>query len=239
MLGYFVVLNVFLSPLFLMLSPLVLSFASLGDAGWISFAAGLGTFAAGLTMIAWGGPGHRRMHGMLVSALFLGGCCLVTGLRPSLITVAAGACGMGLCLTLLNSIYATIVQVKVPQRFHGRVFALNTLIAWSTLPVGFAVVAPYGTRLLNPLLVRHGALANSVGTVLGTGPGRGIGLMYLLFALTIGVITVTAMRVPALARFDDSVPDAEPDDLVGLQALRRRAEASSQQAPAHETEAMT
>jgi amino acid adenylation domain-containing protein len=234
MLGYFVVLNIFLSPLFLMISPLVLSFASLGDVGWISFAAGLGAFAAALIMIAWGGPGHRRMHGMLVSALLLGGCCLVTGVRPSLIVVAAGTCGMGLCLTLLNSIYATIVQVKVPQRFHGRVFALNTLIAWSTLPIGFAVVAPYGARLLNPLLVRHGALANSVGTVLGTGPGRGIGLMYLLFALAIGVITVTAMRVPALARFDDSVPDAEPDDLVGIQALRRRAE----QAPADKTEAM-
>ena len=85
MLLYFVVLNVFLSPLFLMLSPLVLSFAGLGDAGRIAFAAGLGAFAAGLVMVAWGGPGHRRMRGMLVSALLLGCCCLVTGLRPSLI----------------------------------------------------------------------------------------------------------------------------------------------------------
>ena len=39
MLLYFMVLNVFLSPLFLMLSPLVLSFARLGDAGRIAFAA--------------------------------------------------------------------------------------------------------------------------------------------------------------------------------------------------------
>jgi hypothetical protein len=239
MLLYFVVLNVFLSPLFLMISPLVLSFARLGDAGRIAFAAGLGAFAAGLIMVAWGGPGHRRMRGMLVSALLLGCCCLVTGLRPSLMLIAAGACGMGLCLTLLNGIYATIIQVKVPQRFHGRVFALQTLIAWSTLPVGFALVAPYAAALLNPLLTRHGPLAGTVGTVLGTGPGRGIGLMYVLFALAIGVITVTAMRVPALARFDDSVPDAMPDDLVGIQALRRRAETSSQQAHAPESEAMT
>lgn len=223
MLLYFVVLNVFLSPLFLMLSPLVLSFGSLGDAGRIAFAAGLGAFAGGLIMVAWGGPGHRRMRGVQVSALLLGGCCLVTGLRPSLILIAAGACGMGLCLTLLNGIYATIVQVKVPQRFHGRVFALHTLISWSTLPIGFAVVAPYGAELLNPLLASRGALAGTVGTVLGTGADRGIGLMYVLFALAIGAITATAMRVPALARFDDLVPDAMPDDLVGIQALRRRA----------------
>jgi len=223
MLLYFVVLNVFLSPLFLMISPLVLSFARLGDAGRIAFAVGLGAFAGGLIMVAWGGPGHRRMRGVLVSALILGCCCLITGLRASLIVIAVGAGGMGLCLTLLNGIYATIVQVKVPQRFHGRVFALNTLISWSTLPIGFAVVAPYGTALLNPLLARHGALAGSVGAVLGTGPGRGIGLMYVLFALAIGVITIIAMRVPALARFDDSVPDAMPDDLMGVEALRHRA----------------
>jgi amino acid adenylation domain-containing protein len=222
MLLYFVVLNVFLSPLFLMISPLVLSFARLGDAGRIAFAAGLGAFAGGLIMVAWGGPGHRRMRGVLVSALILGCCCLITGLHASLIVIAVGACGMGLCLTLLNGIYATIVQVKVPQRFHGRVFALNTLISWSTLPIGFAVVAPYATALLNPLLARHGALASTVGAVLGTGPGRGIGLMYVLFALAIGAITIIALRVPALARFDDSVPDAMPDDLVGVEALRRR-----------------
>jgi amino acid adenylation domain-containing protein len=239
MLGYFVVLNVFLSPLFLMLSPLVLSFARLGGAGQVAFAAGLGAFAAGFLMVAWGGPKHRRMRGMLLSALALGGCCLVTGLQPSLPLIAAGACGMGLCLTLINGIYSTIIQVKVPQRFHGRVFALNTLIAWSTLPVGFAVVAPYGARLLDPLMARGGALAGTAGAVLGTGPGRGIGLMYVAFALAIAVITLTALRVPALARFDDMVPDALPDDLIGIQALRRRAEASSRQGQAHETESMT
>jgi amino acid adenylation domain-containing protein len=246
MLGYFVVLNVFLSPLFLMLSPLVLSFARMPDAGRIAFAAGLGAFTAGFLMAAWGGPKHGRMRGMLLASLALACCCLVTGLRPSLLLIAVGACGMGLCLSLLNGIYSTIIQVKVPQRFHGRVFALNTLIAWSTLPVGFAVVAPFGARLLNPLMTRGGALAGTAGAVLGTGPGRGLGLMYVAFALAITVITLIALRVPSLARFDDEVPDAEPDDLVGIQALRRRAQAAaqpppaqSQQVPAPVTEAMT
>ncbi|MEV0348355.1 hypothetical protein AB0H88_21495 [Nonomuraea sp. NPDC050680] len=44
-------------------------------------------------------------------------------------TIGVGAFGISLWVTLLNGVYATIVQVKVPQRFHGRVFALNTLIA--------------------------------------------------------------------------------------------------------------
>ncbi|MEV5330010.1 amino acid adenylation domain-containing protein [Nonomuraea sp. NPDC052634] len=224
MLLFFVVLNVFLAPLLLMFSPLVLSFAGLADVGRISFLAGLGTFLGALIMVVWGGPRRRRLRGVLLCSLVLGCFCLLTGLRADLVVIAAGVCGITLWITLLNGIYTTIVQVKVPQRFHGRVFAMNTLIAWSTLPIGYGLVAPYAATLLDPLLLDGGPLASTVGAVIGVGPGRGIGLMYVLFGLAILALTLAAMRVPALARFDDEVPDAVADDLVGVQALRQKEE---------------
>jgi hypothetical protein len=155
------------------------------------------------------------MFAMLLATIAFGIFGTVTGLRPSLAVVAVGAWGMALWLTIVNGIYTTIVQVKVPQRFHGRVFALNTLIAWSTLPLGFGLVAPYGTRLFEPL-ARH------LSPLVGTGPGRGIGLMYVLFGLVIALFAVGALASRTLGRFDDEVPDAMPDDLVGVEALRRR-----------------
>ena len=36
-------------------------------------------------------------------------------------------------------------------------------------------------------------------------------------------LVALAFRVRALARFDDDVPDAEPDDLLGKRALAQRA----------------
>ncbi|MDA0638053.1 amino acid adenylation domain-containing protein [Nonomuraea sp. MCN248] len=222
MLLFFVVLNVFLAPLLLMFSPLVLAFAELSDVGRISFLAGVGTFAGALVMIIWGGPRRLRLRGVLLCTLVLGCFCLLTGLRADLAVIAAGVCGITLWITLLNGIYTTIVQVKVPQRFHGRVFAMNTLIAWSTLPIGYGLVAPYAASLLDPLLLDGGALASTVGAVIGTGPGRGIGFMYVLFGLVIVAIALAAMRVPALARFDREVPDAVADDLVGVRALRSK-----------------
>ncbi|WP_432921794.1 amino acid adenylation domain-containing protein [Microbispora sp. CA-135349] len=222
MLFYFAVLNVFLSPLFMMISPLVLSFGSLAEVGRVSFAGGLGAFLGGLAMAAWGGPRRRRLYGVLLSTLALSVFCLLTGLNQDLFLIAVGAFGMSLCLTLLNGVYATIIQVKVPQRFHGRVIALNTLVAWSTLPIGFGLVAPYGAQVFEPLLAPDGPLADTVGTVLGTGPGRGIGFMYACFALAIAVIALVGMRVRVLRRFDADVPDALPDDVVGYQALTER-----------------
>jgi amino acid adenylation domain-containing protein len=222
MLLFFAVLNVFLSPLFVLVTPLVLSFSGLGTVARVAVAAGLGTTLGGLAMGFWGGPNHRRLRGVLLATLALAACCALTGLRAQALVVGAGAFGMALGLALVNGIYTTIVQVKVPQRFHGRVFALNTVIAWSTLPLGFGLVAPYSARLAEPLMRDGGPLASTAGALIGTGPGRGIGLLYLVFALAMAVLVLVAWRTPALARFDDEVPDAPPDDLVGLQERDRR-----------------
>ncbi|WP_424535003.1 amino acid adenylation domain-containing protein [Sphaerisporangium viridialbum] len=221
MLLFFAGLNVFLSPLFLMVTPLVLSFGTLNDTGRVAFFSGMAGFLGGLVMSLWGGPRRMRMRGVLYCTLALGVCAAVTGLRADLVLIAAGAFGMTLWLTLLNGIYATIVQVKVPQRFHGRVFALNTVISWSTLPLGFGVVAPVVSGLFEPMLARGGVLAPTVGALIGTGPGRGIGFMYVVFALGIAGTALVALRTRSLAGFDEEIPDATPDDLVGAEAIGR------------------
>ncbi|WP_063764187.1 non-ribosomal peptide synthetase/MFS transporter [Kitasatospora purpeofusca] len=223
MLLFFAVLNIFLSPLFLLTTPLVLSFAPLAAAGWVSVAAGLGAVLGGLTLLVWGGPRRLRLRGVLLATLGLAAACLVTGLRPSILPVALGAFGMAYGLALVNGVYATIVQTKVPLRFHGRVIAVNTMVAWSTLPVGFALVAPLGPRLVQPWVDADGPLADSVGRLIGTGDGRGIGLLYLLFGLAMALLVLVCLAVPALRHFDRDVPDAEPDDLVGLATLAARA----------------
>lgn len=223
MLFWFAALNIFLSPLFLLITPLVLSFSSTAAAGWVSTAAGLGAVLGGLTLLVWGGPRRMRLRGVLFATLGLAAACVVTGLRPSVTVVAIGAFGMTYGLALLNGIYATVIQTKVPMRFHGRVIAVNTLVAWSTLPIGFALVAPAGPELLQPLMDEGGALASSVGALIGTGDGRGIGLLYLVFGLAMAALVLISLCIPVLARFDRDVPDAESDDLIGLEALQARA----------------
>ena len=223
MLLFFMALNIFLSPLMIMIAPLVLSFAPLSAMGSVAFLSGVGAFLGGLAMTAWGGPRHRRMRGVLFATLALSACCFIVSLRPALPTVAVGAFGMALALTVLNGIYSTIVQVKVPQRFHGRVFALNTLVAWSTLPLGFALVAPATTGLLDPMMRPGGALAGTAGAALGVGPGRGIALMYALFAIAIAATALIGLTRRSL-RALDAMSDARPDDLVGADLLATRSQ---------------
>ncbi|MER5740647.1 amino acid adenylation domain-containing protein [Streptomyces sp. NPDC002262] len=223
MLLWFAGLNVFLSPLFLLTTPLVLAFDDLGGAARVAVAGGAGALLGGVAMGFWGGPRRHRLRGMLALAGLLALAGAVTGLRANLWVVALGAFGMSFALALVNGIYATIVQTKVAQRFHGRVFALNTLVAWSTIPLGHGVVAPLGSGFFGPLMEPGGALAPVFGPLIGTGPGRGIALMYVLFGLAMAGLVVLGLRLPSLARFDRDVPDAEPDDLVGLRERARAA----------------
>jgi amino acid adenylation domain-containing protein len=222
MVGFMGLLNVFLSALILLIFPLVLSFGSLSTVATVSFIGGAGVALGGLTMTVWGGPSRRRMYGMLVAGVAMGAFGMFAGLRPNIAVVAAGLCGLFFCVALVNGLHATIVQVKVPQRYHGRVFALDQMIAWSTIPLGIVVIAPLAIGLFDPLLVPGGALAGTVGQVIGVGEGRGIGLSYLVLGLLIVGLSLAALRNRALARFDRDVPDALPDDVVGIQALQAR-----------------
>jgi hypothetical protein len=125
--------------------------------------------------------------------------------------------------------YSTIVQVKVAQRFQGRVFAVNQVISWSTIPLGFAVLTPLWAHVFGPMLTADGRLAGTAGAVVGTGPGRGIGLMYVAFGLVMAVSSLLAARYGRVSRFDDEVPDAVADDLIGLQEHRSRRESGGDQ----------
>jgi hypothetical protein len=58
-------------------------------------------------------------------------------------------------------------------------------------------------------MAEGGALANTVlGTLLETGPGRGIGLIYVLSGVLVIVISGIAYLNPRIRRLEEEVPDA-------------------------------
>jgi surfactin synthase thioesterase subunit/MFS family permease len=150
MLAYFALGNVFLAPALVLVTPLVLSFASTTEVAQVAFAEAAGAITGGVVMSVWGGPKKRRMLGVLVFNLGTAVGCLVIGLSASVVVVFCGMFFMAGSMATAQGIYATLVQVKVPQRYHGRVFALNQTITWSTLPIGFALLAPGATSPSRP-----------------------------------------------------------------------------------------
>jgi surfactin synthase thioesterase subunit/MFS family permease len=219
MLVFYALLNLVFAVPLLMVTPLVLAFGSMADVGWAAFAEAAGGVAGGLLMAIWGGPRRRMMVVNILAIVAAGVFVAATGVHAHLAVIALGVFGSAVMLAIANAIYFTVIQIKIPQRYHGRVFALNQTLAWSTFPLGFAVLPPLIDRYLTRPMMAHGSLAHSVGRVIGTGPGRGIGLAFILAGLLMAMGAAAGLGVRRLANLDADVPDALPDDLVGVQEL--------------------
>jgi hypothetical protein len=63
-------------------------------------------------------------------------------------------------------------------------------------------------------MIPDGPLAGSVGQLIGVGPGRGIGLIFMVMGTLTMIVTVVAYLYPRLRLVEDELPDAISDDKV-------------------------
>ena len=204
---FFAITN-FLTGMVLVLgSPLILSFASVRVLGTILSIAGCGMLLGSLAMSTWGGP-KRRVRSVLGFALLTGLCAIVSGSRPSAKLIAVSTFIYSCSLPIVLGSSQAIWQSKVAPEVQGRVFAVRRMIAWSTLPLAYLAAGPLADRVFTPLLVDGGPLSQTVGRVIGVGPGRGIGLLFIILGSLVMLTAVAGYAYPRLREMEDELPDA-------------------------------
>lgn len=207
MLLLFAATNFSLAILQVLITPLVLGFASTAVLGWVVSVAGLGMLAGAVFMSVWGGP-PRRIHGILGFLTLQGVILLLGGLRPNAVLVASAAFVFLFASPILEGCSRAIWQTKVPPDLQGRVFSVRRMVAWSTLPLAYLLAGPLADRVFEPLMAPGGLLAGTLGQVLGTGKGRGIGLLFMVLGVLVLGSVVAAARHPRLCRIEIELPDA-------------------------------
>ncbi|GAA3854780.1 MFS transporter [Saccharothrix violaceirubra] len=189
-----------------LVQPLILSFATPATLGVLMAAGGSGLFLGGLAMGAWGGP-KRRVHGIYLG-LGLGGVFLVLhSLAPSPWLIGFVAPAFLATLPLMNTCCVTLVQTKVDPAVLGRVLAGVRTLSTAAMPVAYLLIGPLSDGIAEPLMTGDGALAGTVGALIGTGPGRGIALVFLVVGVLMLALAAVAWSRPRLRAVDD-LPDA-------------------------------
>jgi MFS family permease len=207
---YFVVFNLFIGVVQVLLTPLVLSMGSVEALGSVLSIAGLGMLIGSLLMSAWGGP-ERRVIGLLGSSALSGLALAAFGLQPSLALIASAGFVVFFMIPIFDGANQALTQSKVSPEIQGRVFALQQAASYSTLPIGYLAAGPLADRVFEPLLAPGGPLAGSVGQVIGVGPGRGIGLMFVLVGLSVTLAAIVSFLHPRVRRVDIELADVLPD----------------------------
>lgn len=201
----------------LLLTPLILSFATPVELGTVSSAAAVGVLLGGISVAIWGIPKHRvvTVLGVIVLQsliLFLGGA------QPSIPLIALAAFLFMLAIPYALASTQTILQSKVASAVQGRVFAVSGMIAAGSLPLAALLAGPLADKVFGPLLLPGGKLVETpIGHLLGAGPGRGVGLMFIcLGILSLLAVGLSALN-PRLRNLESEIPDVylpEPAEAV-------------------------
>lgn len=197
--------------------PLVLTVAGEGTAGTVLSVGGMGLLAGSLAMSVWGGP-KRRIASITMGIVASGLALAVAGLRPNVVVMAAGFVLLLTIVPVVNTSSQVLWQTKVPLDMQGRVFSLRRTVSQVASPLAMVATGPLADRLFEPMLAADGALAGTVGRVIGTGPGRGIGFLIILSGLFAAVIGLAGWLHPRVRNLETELPDMIPDDEPGAAA---------------------
>jgi MFS transporter, DHA3 family, macrolide efflux protein len=212
------VTNLVLGLVVVLITPLVLSFGDASTLGLILSLAGLGMLLGSIVMSVWGGP-KRRIRGVLGLKL-MGGLVLFGGALPPSIPAIALCAGLFLfTIPLIGGTAQSLWQSKVPQGLQGRVFSTKRMIAIAASPVATLLSGPLADRFFEPWLAPGGALAGSVGRVVGTGPGRGIGFLFVVLGLVMTANVLFIWLSPRVLNLETELPDALPDKPANVTSL--------------------
>jgi MFS family permease len=193
------------------ITPLLLSFSDPAGVGAQFAISGSGLLLGGIGMTLWGAP-QKRIYGVLVFSLIAGVCTAIHGIRPSFSLIAVAGFLLFLMLPVIAASSSSIWQAKVPAGLQGRCFAIQRMTFYASTVVGYFLAGPLARHIFEPLLQKGGLLAGSVGLIIGVGPGRGFGLMFIALGMWMLLTAIVGFGVPAIRRIDE-MTDALPQPL--------------------------
>lgn len=223
MLLYFAGLNLTLGATGVAFFPLILGFASEAAAGSVVSIASVGMVVGSVLMSAWGGP-VPRIYGVFLGSAGLGLALAITGLRPSFGLIAVGGFLGFMMIPLANASSQAIWQAKVEPDVQGRVFAVRRLFAQMTGPIAILAVGPLIDRVFDPAMAEGGALAGTLGPIIGTGPGRGAGLMMVVIGLATLCVAAAGVAHRPLRNVEADLPDWDAEDTPAADGEAPRAQ---------------
>jgi DHA3 family multidrug efflux protein-like MFS transporter len=154
--------------------------------GFISLA-----FIAGGLVVAKFGLGAQPVRVVLAGNLVNWVVCATFTLRSSIVLLTIGMVVWLLLIPVIEAAEQTVLQRSIPFERQGRVFGFAQLVENGAAPVTAILIGPLAERVFMPSMT-DGRGADLIGDWFGTGPERGLALVFTLAGLTGIVVTVLA-----------------------------------------------
>jgi len=207
---YFSIGNFLWGMLNPLLIPMCLEITSPDKLGYAASIVGVGMLIGTIVMSTWGGP-KRRILGIIGFEFISSFMVITMGILPNISLITVAGFGLMFCMPIVNGSSQALWQSKVEPDLQGRVFAVRRMIAMAASPLAYVLVGPLADKIFEPLMATDGPLAANLGQIIGAGPGRGYGLMFICMGSLIAMLSVVAYLYPRIRLVEDELPDVIPD----------------------------
>jgi DHA3 family multidrug efflux protein-like MFS transporter len=150
-------------------------------------------FIIGGLVVAKVGLGSRPARIVLAGNLVNWIVCATFTLRTSIILLAVGMFIWLLMIPVIEAAEQTVLQRSIPFERQGRVFGFAQLVENAAAPLTAMFMGPVAEQVFMPFMT-DGNGADWIGGWFGTGPERGLALIFTLAGL-IGIVVTVGVRL--------------------------------------------
>lgn len=203
--------NFFASMGFAVIAPLILGRTGNDQQLYaqVQSISAIGGVVGGIAMSVWGGP-KRRAYGVLIGWMLtqLTGQ-FVLGIGRSWPIWALGGFMWTFFGPFIDGSNQSIWQSKVKPELQGRVFSARMFIAWLVMPLAQLIAGPLVDGVLEPGMAVGGELVPLFGWLVGSGPGAGTGLLFVIAGIGGASAGLVGLLTPKVRLVEDILPDHE------------------------------
>ena len=181
----------------------------------------IGAVIGGLLISLWGGF-KRRMTSIFIGEALTGLFCLILfGLSRTLPAWIAVSVIMAIFPVFTNGASQAIWQAKVAPDVQGRVFSARRMIAWSMGPITPILAGALADYVTEPAMQSGTWLARIFGGLVGTGPGSGMAVQFVVTGVAyIAIVIAVYQFFPVVRNLEDHLPDHDQMTLAETAASK-------------------
>lgn len=169
-------------------------------------------FIVGGLYISKYGLGKNPLFAMFAANIIIWIISAVFTIQPSIILLAVGMFIYISVVPFIEAAEQTILQKVVPHERQGRVFGFAQSVEQSAAPLTTFLIGPIAETFFIPFMTT-GAGVGLIGSWFGTGPARGIALVFTVTGIIGLILTIIAMNTKYYKLLSDRYMHGESESL--------------------------
>jgi DHA3 family macrolide efflux protein-like MFS transporter len=149
-------------------------------------------------------PMKKGFVKILSVSLFCSGISMAAfGLRENIVLLGISGFLFFAMLPFTNTALDYLVRTNIDNSVQGRAWSLIGLVSQLGFVAAYTLSGVLADYVFTPLLVTGGVLAGSVGKVIGTGSGRGMGLLIIIAGLLLSASSLIIYHLKSIRSLEN------------------------------------